>query len=284
MSIAGRVDFERRVRRWRRCCISCSLLLALFAVRRESHAATILIDDFAQPNAAHFFSLGSGNSPFMQMSQTVGGVIGGQRDSLFQVMGQAQPNSTVGLLGHDTSYNIDALQVGTNGFSPTIATLQYSGTNDLNTPTSLVNAHGLGGGLGIDLTDGGANDRFELQFFTSDALPTTGLGIAVTITSPGGKSSTATAVAPNAQAFFTFDIPFGQLVGNALLSNVDSITFVFNGAAPQTPNIDYELHQLAAVPEPASGLLMTIATGAWGWLALRSRRRRISRFTARRPV
>jgi hypothetical protein len=259
-------------------------LLALFAVRHEAHAATILIDDFAQPNAAHFFSLGSGNSPFMQMSQSVGGVIGGQRDSLFQVMGQAQSNSTVGLLGHDTSYNIDALQVGTNGFSPTIATLQYSGANDLNTPTSLVNAHGLGGELGIDLTDGGANDRFQLQFYSSDALPTTGLGIAVTITSPGSKSSTATSTAPNAQAFYTFDIPFSQLAGNALLSNVDSITFVFNGAAPQTPNIDYELHRLAAVPEPASGILMTIATGAWGWLALRSRRRRSSRFTARRPI
>ncbi len=237
----------------------CSALAASTA-----QAGSLLIDDFSKPDPYLFFVVGSGNNPSKAMSQSTPGAIGGQRDTLVTVAGQAQPNSAVGMIGYDTHYAINALQVGTNGTAPTITTLQYSGTNNANTPTNLVNAHGLGGGLGLDLTGGGANNQFLLKFISNDAQPTTGLDVVITITSPGGKSSSVTAIAQNSQSAFSLIVPFSGLVGNASLQHVDSLKFVFNSIL-NAPNIDYEVQQLSAVPEPAS---LTLAAMAAGSLAL----------------
>lgn len=254
--------------------VVCVLLIVTCILTRDGFSSTILIDNFAQPNPNQFFTLGSGMNPSLALSQTSSGAIGGQRDSQFNVIGAGKPNSTVGLLGYDTKYFINAFQLGTNGLSPTVSTLQYSGTNTLNSATSLVNAQALGNGLGIDLTDGDANNRFEFLFYSSDAQPTSGLDLAITITSPGGKSSTATAIVPNSLAAFNFDVPFSQLAGNASISNVSSITFTFNGAM-HTPNVDFELEQIAAVPEPSSGILMlTAVSGALSFTWLRSFRQK----------
>ena len=144
-------------------------------------------------------------------------------------------------------------------------TLQYSGTNNQNTSTSLVNAHNLGGGLGVDLTGGGTNDRFEFLFYSCDALPTSGLGLSATVTSPGGKSSTGSITVPNnvpnPPATYLVDMLFNQLSGNVDLTHVDSIRFVFNGGL-HTPNIDYELHSIVTtstiVPEPTGAVLVLI--------------------------
>src|SRR5262245_1197373 len=161
--------------------LGCAAATVVAAGNTASATTTsILIDDFTQPNAASFFVLDASN-PTRQFSQSVGGVIGGVRNSLFTVIGPATPNSALGMLGHDTSYNIDAFELATNGTSPTVSTLTYGAT----TP------------LGVDLTGGGSNNSFLLTFFSSDAQPTSGLDVEIMITSPGGGSSTATAIIPN---------------------------------------------------------------------------------------
>jgi hypothetical protein len=232
----------------------------------DARATLIAIDDFALPGSAQFLLVAPGSNSSLQMTHVVNGPIGGQRDMLFHVVGQAAINSANALVGHDSSFNLNAFQLASNGLAPTVATLQYSGPNSANTSTALVNAHALGGTAGIDLTSLGTNDHFQFQILSSDAQPTTGLDVAVTITSPGG-TSTATAMIPNSLSPFTFQFPFSQFVGNAALNHVDSISVVFNGVR-QTPNIDFEIQGISVVPEPAAGVLLVL--GALG-IAFRRR-------------
>ena len=245
-------------------CVAGALLVLLGAGGRHgAQAGMLLIDNFSKPNPYQFFVVGSGMNPAKELTQSSTGAIGGERDTLVQVVGQAMPSSMVGMIGDyqgNGNDGLSALQVGTDGLARGIVTLQYSGTDTHNTSTSLVNAHGLNGGLGVDLTNGGTNDQFLLEFASSDAQPTVGLDVKITITSPGGKISTVTATAVNSLSVFNMYIPFSGphgLVGTASLSHVDSITFVFNGVN-QAPNVDYEVMMLGTVeptiptPEPES--------------------------------
>jgi len=242
------------------------LAVAVGICAAEARATIIAIDDFAMPGAAQFLLVSPGSNSSLEMTHSVNGPIGGQRDMLFHVVGQAAINSANALVGHDASFNLNAYQLATNWLAPTVATLQYSGPNIANTSTALVNAHALGGTSGIDLTSLGTNDRFQFQFLSSDAQPTTGLDVAITITSPGG-TSTANAIIPNSLSRFTLQLPFSQFAGNAALNHVDSISVVFNGVR-QTPNIDFEIQGITVVPEPASVVLLVL--GALGF-ALRRR-------------
>ena len=223
----------------------------------QAQATLMSIDDFKLPNPAQFFLVSPGTNPALQLSHLTNGAIGGQRDMLFKVMGQGTVNSASGLVGHDLSFVRDAFQLGTNGTAPTVATLQYSGINTANTSSSLVNAHALGGGSGIDITASGSNDRFLFSFLSCDAQPTTGLDMALTVTSAGGASSTTNVIIPNSINPSTVTIPFTQLVGTAALNHIDSVTVVFNGVR-QTPNIDFEIQGITVVPEPAAILTMAI--------------------------
>ncbi len=267
---------------WLRWGAACLLVIAVGYCTSSVRAGTIIIDNFEQPSLpspAQTFVVPEGTNSFLQFNQAIpSGVIGGQRDTLIQIVGDAVQLSAIGTLGHDPNSGIHALQMVTSGVAPTVATLQYSG---LHSPgpgsplASLVNMHDLGDGLGIDLTNGGTNDRFLTNFLSVDAVPTSGLEMAITITSPGGKTSTANVIVPNSPNEFDFSVPFNLLVGNASPTEVDSITFVFNGAN-LTTNIDYKLQTLAVVPEPAAGILMAMAAGALGLAAPGLRRRRRS--------
>jgi hypothetical protein len=241
--------------------------LALLICAPTARATPINIDSFAQPDPCSYLSLDSGNNPSLATSQLTNSALGGQRDSLIQVFGFAEPFAAVGLLGFDTSYSIPGMQLSTNGLAPTVTTLQYSGINNSNTATALNNAHNLANGLGIDLSDGGTNDRFEIQFYSVDALPTSGLDLAVTITSPGGLSSSTTVIVPSSQAEQVVDIPFSKLVGAASVTDVNSVTFVFNGQN-HTANVDFGVQRLiATVPEPTSATLLVTAAVALGLAA-----------------
>ncbi len=248
-------------------------IVVVFFVAAQARAGILTIDNFTQPGTATFFALGTGTNPTKTISQTVSGAIGGQRNVLINVMGQGKPNSATGLIGHDTDFDVDALQVATNGIAPTLTTVQYAGLETIS-PTGLNNAHALNAGVGVDLTNGGKNDHFLLQFLFCDASPTAGLGFTINITSPGGKSSTTKMeLAPNSATTYSESVPFSDLVGNANPNSVDSITFVFNGGL--TPNVDYMLQLVgtgSAVPEPTSGLLMAIALGLVAWPAWGGRR------------
>jgi hypothetical protein len=236
-----------------RCVAIFVLASALWSCGTWARAGFISIDDFTQPGSAQFFVVPSGMNSTLELSQVVSGAIGGQRDILVHVNGQTAINSASGMVGHDSSFNLNALQLATNGLSPTSITLQYSGLNTQNTSTSLVNAHNLGG---LDLTGGGTNDRLRFVFFSSDAQPTTGLDYQLMITGSNG-TSTATGTISNSATGFNVDIPFTQLIGNATLNHIDSVSVTFNGIK-LTPNIDFEISGITAVPEPATCLTMAI--------------------------
>jgi PEP-CTERM motif len=257
------------------CWAICAVCVVFGGWANGARGGIITIDDFN--SSYQFFKVSQGMNTAMEMTQSTPTAIGGQRDMLINVVGQAKPNTAVGFVGQDPTgppyFPASAMELGTNGLAPTVTTLQYSGIDNSNTSASLVNAHALGGGLGIDLTNGGSNDRFFLHFFSSDAQPTSGLDVAITITSPGGKTSKATTIGPNAMTAFDVFVSFSSLVGNATTHHVDSIIFVFNGVN-HTNNIDYEVQLLGTVPEPASGTLMMTALGVLGLAARQSRWRR----------
>ena len=244
------------------------LLAVLFGCAGVTHGAIMTIDNFSQPDPAHFFVLGSGMNPSMHFTESSIGALGGQRDVLVDVIGQGTPTSIVGLVGQDTHYHLDAMQVGTNGLAPSVLTLEYNGVN-LTIPEGL---NPLAAVTGTDLTLGG-NDRFWIHFLSCDAQPTSGLDVNVIITSPGGLMSSVLRTAPNALGAYDFYIPFSGLSGTASIHNVETIKFVFNGNR-KTPNVDYEIQLLATVPEPGSVTLLAIALGVMGWAAHRVRRRR----------
>lgn len=262
----------------------CALILVLGGWADGARAGIVTIDDFSLPGSAAFFHLGSGTNPTTTLTQIVNGALGGERDAMINVVGPGKPNSATGLIGHDTDYNINALQVQTDGLSPAIATLQYSGHTTGNTASSLVNAHALSVvGGGVDLTNGGENTQFLLEFVYVDASPSTGLDFTITITNPGGKTSTTKVeTALNRTSTFNFYVPFTDLTGDASPNDVDSIKYVFNGAN-QVHNADYVVQLLGTapqVPEPASGTLMAVALGVLSVAAHCARRRQSRRSRA----
>jgi hypothetical protein len=225
--------------RWLRCAALC-LPALLFQANAPSASATIIdIDTFALPSPAEIFVVFPSTSK--TVINAVAGVLGGERESHFQVMGSVVPQSATGVIG--TQSGLAALQLQTQNVAPTIATLTYNGIGNV----------GLGG---FDLTSGNSNNRFEFKFAGSDAQPTLGLEFVVTVTSNSG-SSTASATAINSQSDFTINVPFSNFSGSANFSAVNSIVVQFNGVN-QTTDIDFELTGIHAVPEPASVFMMTL--------------------------
>lgn len=244
---------------------ACLLAVLLATIARSALAASIDIDTFANPNPRTFYVVPAmGNNSSLALSQQVSGVIGGQRNSLFQVIGPTAANSASGIIGYDTDRSLELLGQNTVGTSPTVTTLTYNGLNDV----------GLGG---IDLTSGGTNDRFLFQFISAEAQPEPdddGLDIVISIISPSGTSS-ASITCPNSLTAFTLEIPFSQLSGGASLNSVDTITVKLN-SIKTVNNIDFEIHGIAAVPEPAGCFLMA-AGGALTCTVELARRKRSRR-------
>lgn len=231
----------RLAMRWLHCGALC--LLAFLFASGASHvsAAVIDVDTFGLPNPAQFFSVPVGVNPQLTISQTVSGVLGGEREALFQVIGNSVPSSATGLIGNQSG--LAALQLQTQNLAPTVATLTYNGIGNV----------GLGG---VDLTSSSSNNRFEIKFAGADAQPTSGLEFVITVTSNSG-SSTASAIALNQQTAFTVNVPFSSFSGSANFSAVNSIVVQFNGVN-HTPEIDFEITGIAAVPEPASVVTMAL--------------------------
>src|SRR5690606_1540164 len=165
----------------------CAVLLAMAigSTQRSADAATVLIDDFTLPDPGDTVIVGV---PLVQVAETGLGILGGEREISVEIIGTPNPNSAIFMVGRDSDHMEDAFQLATVGLSPAVATILYDG----------VGSAGLGG---IDLTGGGSNNRFLLQFISNDALPTAGLDIEVTVTSASG-SSTATVIAPNSMSAF----------------------------------------------------------------------------------
>ena len=245
-----------------------------------AHAAPIMIDDFdgpAPPSAGQtFFITGSNGggdpSPYLLKQSQASGILGGQRDSLVNVIGTAQLGSALGVVGWDNSRNAGLFQINTTPGPGSAVILQYDGA-DADTPTApgtpaaLVNGQGLGN---VDLTSGGTNNALVLRFASCDAAG--GLTINISATTAGGGTSTYTgSVADHASAYDLL-IPFSSFAhtGGGVLTSISSITLVFNVTG--VPNVDFALNSIAAVPEPPAFALL--AVGACGLLVCGWRRRK----------
>jgi hypothetical protein len=242
--------------RWLHCALF--LLAFLFACGAPHASAAIIdIDTFVNPAPAEVFVVFPATSK--TVTNVVAGVLGGEREAFFQVIGAVVPQSATGVIG--TQSGLAALQLQTQNVSPTIATLTYNGIGNV----------GLGG---VDLTSSSSNNRFEFKFAGSDALPSGGLGFVVTVTSASG-SSTASATALNQQTAFTIPVLFSSFSGSANFSAVNSIVVQFNGVN-QTTDIDFEITGIQAVPEPGSVIMLALG-GALTCIQLARRGNRRSR-------
>jgi hypothetical protein len=243
--------------RWLRYAALLLPAILFQAAAPNASAAVIDVDTFANPSPAEVFVVFPSTSK--TIIHAVTGVLGGEREALFQVNGAVVPQSATGVIG--TQSGLAALQLQTQNVAPTVATLTYNGIGNV----------GLGG---FDLTSGNENNRFEFRFAGSDALPTAGLGFVVTVTSNSG-SSTASATAINSQDPFIITVPFSNFSGSANFSAVNSIVVQFNGVN-QTTDIDFEITGIHAVPEPA-GVVMMALGGAFACIQLARRGIRRSR-------
>jgi hypothetical protein len=239
-----------------------------------SRADMMLIDNFSNPDPSVGYKVLTGASQ-VHLTQSAPDALGGQRDILVVVDGTATPTSARGQIGLNRVHivPVNELQLGTNGFLSSVLTAQYNVLSNPNAAAAQLNPLGIASGL--DFTAGG-NDRFLVRFNYSDATPSAGLQVTVTIRSPGGLESSSTKVVPNTSSVYDLFIAYSTLTGSASITNVESVKFTFNTG--HTQNVDFAVQLLGAVPsnipEPGSGTLMLIALGLLTLSAHGVRRRR----------
>lgn len=223
---------------------------------RNISAAPLVIDDFAS-KASQFYIIGTPTPPFYANAKPVEDAglpttLGGERDTLVQVLGAPTPQSAQFLLGVDAvSFPSGVFHLATAGSPASVATLQYDGDDaDGNT---LTNAQLLD----IAMPNGGA---FEIDFLTIDSPGSpAGLKVDIYLTSIGGGTAAFSDFAPETGVASTFTAPFASLLKSPEFDaeHVSSISFVFNQAA--LADADFTIDNLRAVPEPGALGLATLA-------------------------
>lgn len=243
--------------------VACLLAISAGTAR----AATVMIDDFEGPTPGRTYfitgSSGGGDpSPLLMKQSQASGILGGQRDSLVNVIGTAQLGSALGVVGWDAARNAGLFQINTTPGPGSAVALQYDGTDAdaPGAPAQLTNGQGLGG---FDLSSGGSNNVLKLTFASCDAPG--GLTINISATSPGGGTSSFLTSVADHNSKYELLIPFSSFThtGTGTLTSINSISFLFNVAG--VPNVDFALDSIAAVPEPSTCVLL--AVGVCGLLA-----------------
>lgn len=250
----------------------CVLIVwSLVLCARTATANTITIDAFTVPNPGEVFFLdptGTGNTFVHQEPATPGApdaaeILGGQRDVLVKVDGTALPISAAGIIGYETVNNNGLLQVATFGNPGSYVIAQYDGRDVEPDPPGDYPDDAEDLGL-VDLTDGGANDRFLLSFKSLDAGNVTALTLGVKVV---GNTAQETLYRNVTESSVPFDVPilFSGFSTTDLMKSVRSLTFEFNTPFAPTlnapvPNVDFELDSIEAVPEPST-LAMLLALG-----------------------
>ncbi len=229
----------------------------------EARAATITIDPFEAPDPGEaFFTFNSEDDPpFVPRQRALletsdGGILGGERDVLMEVVGAPTVFSGSGEVGLPSGI----LQFGTYGEAPVKISLQYDGLDaGDSTADGLVDAEGL---ADVDLTDGGSNWALEMQFVSLDAGddPMTDMTLKITAVGDGGSATYEGLIAESVDPF-EIRIPFADFSDSSVMESVGSLTFSLNGSAAPTANVDFELDNLAAVPEPSTLILLIALAG-----------------------
>jgi len=110
---------------------------------------------------------------------------------------------------------------------------------------------GLGGGIGTDLTAGGAT-AFSIDVIEDDTIPTL---LSYKVEDVFGNISTAIANIGGSAAGESFITQFSAFTGNALFTQAKFLTMSIAGAANADITLD-NLQTTGAVPEPSSIAMM----------------------------
>lgn len=246
-------------------------LLAVALCGVPASAATILIDDFRDAN--HFplpesqqgwaIPLFTQANPFiMEHTQQIGTILGGERDAQINVTTTPKGVSANGVIGDvdEEDPGIEGVfEFGSSATAKVTAILEYDGVDPGEVAAgALTNALNLGA---INFTAGG-NNAFALVFRSVDPAPAkTGVAIRVEVTSAGG-TATYDGMIPESSSESTYQIPFAAFSSQAPLSAATSVRFIFNnGVGGPDLAVDFNLKNIAAVPEPA-----TVATACIGFV------------------
>lgn len=209
-------------------------LIAMLCSLALPARADVLIDDFTSgPYSKTLFSL---PPSALDSSQQSGTMLGGGRNTIFQVQSTVNPPGAPPILG--------VLQIG-------------SGLFDFSIGGSLTSLDVAYSPANVDLS---GLDRFRFDFGANSGL----LSVSAVVSSLIGASQTQFNVAPSNTAF-SVDVPFSALVPigpPADLSTVTFIDFKFTTTG-QANGQAFLLKSIVAVPEPSTwsalfaGLLFT---------------------------
>jgi hypothetical protein len=260
----------------------CLATLAVAVLSTPSHAATILIDDFRDAN--HFplpesqqgwgIPLFTQANPFiMEHTPQMGTILGGERDVAIDVTTVPKGVSAFGVIGdvdEEDPSTEGEFDFGSASTARVMATLEYDGLDAGEVAAgALTNALDLGG---IDFTAGG-NNAFSFAFRTVDPAPNqTGIGLRIEVTGAGG-TATYVGTIPQSAVESTFLAPFAEFDSAGPLSAATSIRFIFNGNGAPDTAVDFNLKNIAAVPEPATLAMACMGVVLAGGVVWRRRRR-----------
>lgn len=235
-----------------------ALLLGGLLLPAVASATTITIDSFSQvdpsnPNPSSINSNGVINNFTNPTAFSTTNTIGGYRQVIHSVTAGADPLS-------------DTRSRATVFTTPGNSRLSLSNDDGVDSIISLIydaNGAGFNSGLGLDLTNGGTNDRVQVVFLTSDALSST----KVILTDADGSAysqSLASTAGPNTKNFlysnFSTLLSAGSTAGLDL-NTITSITFEIDAAV----SADYSIKLISTgseIPEPSSAALALMGLGA----------------------
>ena len=137
-----------------------------------------------------------------------------------------------------------------------------------------------GAGLGVDLTDGGVNTRFEFDLVvnTGDSSGVTGDLLNLFITDSGGNQSSFTRNWADLPGIIyigdtgrgTFLLPFALLTGGADLTSIDSIRIRHDMADPRFTAMGITEIRATVIPIPAAAWLF--GSGLLGLIGIARRK------------
>ncbi len=209
-------------------------------------AAPLTIDDFSAPAAQAAWVISLLDASPTTITTASGSVIAGERELKITVVGVPTLISAVGTVGGGT------LESGSSGARPAVTELLYDGVGT-----------GTAGP-----TDVSSLTKIAFDFLFLDTAAAASMSIDIVAASAGGTATYAGTIGPNPNPF-TYDALFsGFVIGGAFdPTAVTSLAIKFNGGL--TPNVDFELDQIKAVPEPSTAVLAGLSL--LGLVALRRR-------------
>lgn len=232
-------------------CVACAVSVAL--ATSTALCGPIVIDDFSSPAVPELKIIGLLDPNPTFFSQSGPGIVGGLREVLIEVLGTPMPLS-VAVSSGGGMFAVASTTPGSE------VSLGYRGT--------------FFNPLLLDITDGGTNDRFELNFLTLGAGPSSNdLDVEILLKSAVGQAVFNGAI-PESAGPFSYTALFNSFTTSGAFdpTAVTSIEFSFN--APGNTNVDYVLSSIVVeVPEPAALGTAALALVSLLVIARRARRR-----------